>query len=1137
MVDAMTTFRQHCGEARFALLSGSFQPVVLPLALSALNVVRHDYIRAFDPKPHFRFDVREYASVRDERDAVVSAVSDAIRRQADPGARDSSQYGAIVVATTLAEVDAFAVDFEKRSVPCVALHRDNFEQPDTSAAVAQFLDFGTVNDKPGVLVCSPLGGTGLDARTVSIVFVCGMWSLLDVFQGLSRAGRHGKVTDATYTFVRGGLRPAYRATARESDYSAELLEATVAGTRVGPVALSNASQLLTPQGVISWCNTIAGSDRCFREALCELSVQGVDSVNCARLGQKASDVQFCRRCEEARAQSIGREQAHSRQTQWDMDLKHLYGWLDATTCLVCREDSVDPGPACFGRAHDQRLQGTSRRCAELWAGQDRCYRCYGRGHRQPDCPTRNIPSTATICFMCGVPGCKSLGNSDASNAKRPACQLDCVFPTLGFFRQCKECVHLFDALGAPKALTPFLNWCFQRRPGGGYPGPNYCRLLAQIIEWRKDPGSPSALTVGSVLPSDLAGLATVTALDIHKRAVKLRDIARVDVRFNSADHSYEVATPDGHRMMASHTVTGLVKSVFPFDADQVIADRLPHWRHTSSHYLHDAVCGLDNAQAAIAVKALWDASAACGTAIHEALELWIKEARDPDTSDAAVRRGLTNGQAAVAELRDMYGFVVVASEMRVCSVDARAVAGTLDLLLFDDTTKEYAVADFKSTPARTNLQFRDCRERGKGLGSSLPACKHVQFALQMHLYAQMLEANVGIVPRRFFIVRVPGCRDSKHEIIPIHRIDGIEDVARQLLSRATCAVPSSASAPMELDAAVLAAGPVPGGDERLVDDEDGSVIGEDEECIGVRKDVDLEWVPRLGADGVFGDVLLIDRSLSFLPARSQLEGKLRRLFGACTVSDDPVQTKKTCGSIAIEAIRAFVVHRKSAADAGTYVSHFVSTPSAAVNETLGILPGVDRYLKTDELLRALAPLPYRTGSGPGKFAVGPPSILEHSVSDLQSTWADQGELRYAWVINDKEPPACGDHWVVVLVDLRAESTGKRPGCDSVDSTQNKRRREESDTSAGLAAQYHDWVCCRKHQSRGKHVFRGLLRNFRSSYDTKHGKCFICGHYCCSECILVFDRTTCKHTSCSFTDATAPNGVRVSETVHPPCPIT
>ena len=138
------------------------------------------------------------------------------------------------------------------------------------------------------------------------------------------------------------------------------------------------------------------------------------------------------------------------------------------------------------------------------------------------------------------------------------------------------------------------------------------------------------------------------------------------------------------------------------------------------------------------LMAEWTATANYGTKVHNEIERWIKDRKEPKDRKAL------NGKDWIEQYRlrsdmDIYSEVIVYSK-------ELSIAGTVDILAKDNKTEEYTIIDWKTSKRIDTISYK------KKMGTHrttrhIMDCNFYHYSLQLSLYRYILEQyynlNIG----------------------------------------------------------------------------------------------------------------------------------------------------------------------------------------------------------------------------------------------------------------------------------------------------------------------------------------------------------------------------------------------------------
>lgn len=201
-----------------------------------------------------------------------------------------------------------------------------------------------------------------------------------------------------------------------------------------------------------------------------------------------------------------------------------------------------------------------------------------------------------------------------------------------------------------------------------------------------------------------------------------------DLTFDEGAHAYYVR---GRRL---RSVTDVVAAAFPtFDAESV-AERIVRSHRSQSDPTY-AYYGMSQADVLASWQGKGDGAQALGTALHGEIERALAgEELGPEASRVGPEFDHFR-----AYRRDYAGHTVVRTEWRIYDSE-KGLAGTVDAV-FRDLEGRYVLVDWK----RSREITRENRwEHGYGPVAHLPHTNYWHYALQLNLYASILERHYGI---------------------------------------------------------------------------------------------------------------------------------------------------------------------------------------------------------------------------------------------------------------------------------------------------------------------------------------------------------------------------------------------------------
>jgi ATP-dependent exoDNAse (exonuclease V) beta subunit len=130
----------------------------------------------------------------------------------------------------------------------------------------------------------------------------------------------------------------------------------------------------------------------------------------------------------------------------------------------------------------------------------------------------------------------------------------------------------------------------------------------------------------------------------------------------------------------------------------------------------------------------WDVIAEEGTLVHNEIEEFIKNGSEPTRPKAIV--AVEWIKKNITDRFDLYSEVIVYSK-------ELGLAGSIDLLLYDNLDKSYKILDWKTSRKIDTSSFRNRMGHHKAT-SNLMDCNFIHYSIQLSLYRYILEKNYGL---------------------------------------------------------------------------------------------------------------------------------------------------------------------------------------------------------------------------------------------------------------------------------------------------------------------------------------------------------------------------------------------------------
>lgn len=236
------------------------------------------------------------------------------------------------------------------------------------------------------------------------------------------------------------------------------------------------------------------------------------------------------------------------------------------------------------------------------------------------------------------------------------------------------------------------------------------------------------------------------------------------LEFDEETHTYTVG---GKQLMS---VTEWVSGFFPKFDEEVVSHKMAVKRVDKSDYEDDEGYFQALRDAKNNILGEWDDIRNKGTLVHKEIEDWINARAEPvnDKSKKGVDWMLISGYP------QKYDNVV--SEARIFSKKF-GLAGTVDLLMVrqDDYTKQRAVLVDWKTNELINTQNRYEYTNNTGPVAFLHSSKFVKYALQLSVYALILEEEYDTIVDKLIVVQL---KDDYFLEIPV---DFLKETVKRML--------------------------------------------------------------------------------------------------------------------------------------------------------------------------------------------------------------------------------------------------------------------------------------------------------------------------------------------------------------------
>jgi hypothetical protein len=221
------------------------------------------------------------------------------------------------------------------------------------------------------------------------------------------------------------------------------------------------------------------------------------------------------------------------------------------------------------------------------------------------------------------------------------------------------------------------------------------------------------------------------------------------VKFDDSSHRYTVY---GNLVPRSATAVVTEFAGSPFDPDAIIAKYLPTWRRNTRSKYFDTIKGLNDADAATAIKATWKLATETGTALHKRLEALLNnEEEEDDTKTDAAWRPL---KIAIDELHAA-GWQPRRTELSLWWENEADTANNPDMppnvtcagqidCVYSDGEDDIALIDLKCTEHNLRPNASSFGRMCKAPLDEHSANDFVKYSFQLSIYAVMFEQRTGL---------------------------------------------------------------------------------------------------------------------------------------------------------------------------------------------------------------------------------------------------------------------------------------------------------------------------------------------------------------------------------------------------------
>ena len=154
-----------------------------------------------------------------------------------------------------------------------------------------------------------------------------------------------------------------------------------------------------------------------------------------------------------------------------------------------------------------------------------------------------------------------------------------------------------------------------------------------------------------------------------------------------------------------------------------------------------------------ALIANWDAARDYGTKVHNEIELYLNEDVKPEAIESF---------AAIEWLKkyDTNSDIKIYPEVIVYSKELK-IAGSIDILIYDQSTKYYEIIDWKTSKSIDKSSFGG-KMGTHPITSHLMDCKYVHYSIQLSFYRYLLEKYYGLKIKNQLIAHLSGNSCTMH---------------------------------------------------------------------------------------------------------------------------------------------------------------------------------------------------------------------------------------------------------------------------------------------------------------------------------------------------------------------------------------
>ena len=219
-----------------------------------------------------------------------------------------------------------------------------------------------------------------------------------------------------------------------------------------------------------------------------------------------------------------------------------------------------------------------------------------------------------------------------------------------------------------------------------------------------------------------------------------------NLRFVEDGHAYYVRNGNAFLRHRGHSVTGILKKVFPrepFDKLATFTKYQASWRKDETSKYHTAVAGKSDEEARASVFKMFDDARDLGTLLHLVIELYLNKVPKEKVPEEIA----TEFQHFLNWMEDNPNLEPFRTELGVLAKNdqgAVVMVGQADAVFLDKTTNKYVLVDFKRTDKDLTQSAPNYNKYGVDVMQGVPFNPFFEYSLQAWLYASMLQKSTEL---------------------------------------------------------------------------------------------------------------------------------------------------------------------------------------------------------------------------------------------------------------------------------------------------------------------------------------------------------------------------------------------------------